>query len=82
MQRSPGFVNNDGKISVGGIEWVVEQQTKSFATPEDQELLLKFRLAAPSRKKEYSFLFHHTVQHLFDFSLQFDLQQLLFLRLI
>lgn len=61
MQTSPGFINNDGKISVGKTEWIVEQQTKSFATPEDQELLLKFRLAAPSKEKEYSFLFHHTV---------------------
>ena len=61
MQSSPGFINNDGKISIGQMEWIVEQQQKSFATPEDQELLLKFRLASPRRGKEYSFLFHHTV---------------------
>ena len=63
MQTSPGFMNNDGKVTVGETEWLIEQQTKSFATPEDQELLLKFSIAAPSRDKEYSFLFHHTVKY-------------------
>ena len=59
MQTSPGFMNNDGKISAGKTEWIVEQQIRSFATREDQGLLLKLKLVNPNTSKEHSFFFHH-----------------------
>ena len=55
-------MNNDGKIQFGESVWTVEQQIRSFATPRDQELLLKFRLAKVNAEKNYSFLFHHMVR--------------------
>ena len=62
MQTSPGFMNNDGNIRVGKTKWIVEQQIRSLATREDQELLLKLKLVNPNTSKEHLFFFHHQVK--------------------
>lgn len=62
LQTSPGFMDNGGKIKIGDTTWLVEQQTKSFATMEDQELLLKFKLSIPVKQQDHLFLFHHKVR--------------------
>ena len=59
VQRSPGYMSNDGTVTVGETTWVIEQQIKSFATFEDQELLLKLKVAIPLEQQEHYFLFHH-----------------------
>ena len=61
VQRSPGYMSNDGTVTVGETTWVIEQQIKSFATFEDQELLLKLKVAIPLEAQEHYFLFHHKV---------------------
>ena len=54
-------MSNDGTVTVGETTWVIEQQIKSFATFEDQELLLKLKVAIPLEQQEHYFLFHHKV---------------------
>ena len=61
VQRSPGYMSNDGTVTIGETTWVIEQQIKSFATFEDQELLLKLKVAIPLEQQEHYFLFHHKV---------------------
>ena len=61
VQQSPGYLSNEGSVRVGETTWVIEQQIKSFATFEDQELLLKLKVGIPQQQQEHYFLFHHKV---------------------
>ena len=61
VQRSPGYLSNEGSVRVGETTWVIEQQIKSFATFEDQELLLKLKVGIPQQQQEHYFLFNHKV---------------------
>ena len=61
MQQSPGYISNEGSVRMGETTWVIEQLIKSFATFEDQELLLKLKVGIPQQHQEHYFLFHHKV---------------------
>lgn len=46
-------------MRIGETTWAVEQQIKSFATVDNQELLLKLKVGIPQEQQEHYFLFHH-----------------------
>ena len=57
---SEGHEKNSGKITVGKNIWYFDQDFKSYATIESQELLIKFNTTSPSQGVNLNFCFHHT----------------------
>ena len=57
---SEGHEKNSGKITFGKNIWHFDQDFKSYATVESQELLIKFNITSPSQVVKLNFCFHHT----------------------
>ena len=60
-QTSDGYVLNKGKINHGESMWAVEQEFKSYATIEEQELLIRLNITSSSHPLGSHFMFHHMV---------------------
>ena len=56
------YQKNTGRLKIGENYWNINQEFKSFATLEDQELLSRFNISSQSADVEISFLFHHRVR--------------------
>ena len=55
------YQKNIGRLKIGNNYWNFDQEFKSFATLENQELLLSLNISSLSADIEIAFLFHHTV---------------------
>ena len=55
------YHRNKGRFQIGQNDWNFNQEFKSFASLEDQELLSSFNVSSRSSDVEVSFLFHHLV---------------------
>ena len=57
------YHKNKGRLKIGQNYWNFDQEYKSFATLENQELLSSFNVSSTSANVEISFLFNHMVSH-------------------
>ena len=57
---SEGHEKNSVKITFGNKSWYFEQDFKSYATIESQELLIQFNITSQNQGVNLNFCFHHT----------------------
>ena len=57
------YQKNKGRLKIGNNNWNFDQEFKSFATLENQELLFSFNISSLSADIEIAFLFHHVVSN-------------------
>ena len=56
------YQKNIGRLKIGNNYWNFDQEFKSFATLENQELLFSVNISSVSADIEVAFLFHHMVR--------------------
>jgi hypothetical protein len=62
LQRSPGYIENIGYISLGNNAWMFHQLLNGQGNQERQELQLKLNVTGPSGTN-FGFDFQHKVRH-------------------
>ena len=65
--RGGRYLENQGRIIVGTEEWTLNQVLIEKANMAEQELVVKFNLASPSRDIDYAIEFKHEVRFQYRF---------------